>query len=370
MAFFIHPGRPSAGTTDRSNLVFHGRDGMRSSRHFLFGILFVVLATALTLAVGEGLIRVISSVRLIYNIEMVKYARSLKIRDPKGEVSHVHRPNASAHLMGVDIALNSLGNRGPELAAVKGEKTRRILVMGSSITMGWGVPWDKVFTTVTQERLNREKPFGPEFSFEIANAGIGNYNTHFQSHLFRTQYPAVKPDMVVLHYFISDVQPRSMGRDNPILKHSYLAAFLFDRWSQLRLRLTGKFKDLFTFYNDLYRDDSPAWAETRRQIVEMRDLAARDKVPFFIMIIPDIHDLTPGSPYGALYQKMEAAFRSEGIPTLNTFDRFQQRFGGDVTQLWIQGDDPHPNASGHALMAELLFRYLVEQDPMHLKKRE
>ena len=78
-------------------------------RELTLGILFLVAATALTLGVGEIAIRVITSRRLVYNIEMVKYARELKQRDPRGVVSHVHRPSRSAKLMGVEIALNSLG---------------------------------------------------------------------------------------------------------------------------------------------------------------------------------------------------------------------------------------------------------------------
>ena len=101
---------------------------------------------------------------------------------------------------------------------------------------------------------------------------------------------------------------------------------------------------------------------------EFRDsTATRDSVPFIVMIIPDIHDLSPGTPYQALYDRIEATFKGMGLATINTFGAFQQRFGGDVTQLWIQGDDPHPNARGHALMADILYQYLVEADPLRLK---
>ena len=48
-------------------------------------------------------------------------------------------------------------------------------------------------------------------------------------------------------------------------------------------------------------------------------------------------------------------------------DAFQKEFGDDVSKLWIQSDDPHPNASGHALMAQILYNYLVENDPLKLK---
>ncbi len=339
---------------------------MPKKRVFLAGVVVTLLATLITIALGEGVVRVIASRKLIYNIEMVNYARELKQRDPRGVVSHVHRPMHRARLMGVEVELNSLGNRGPELVDPKPSGTKRVLVLGSSITMGWGVPFDAVFTSVAQRRLNGEKPFGPEIRFEFVNAGIGNYNTVFHRELFRAQYPQIKPDAVVLNYFISDVQPRTMGRDNPVLKHSYLAAWIFDRFSQWQFSRKGQ--DLFTFYADLYADGSDPWRITQEKIREMRDICAADHRPFIVMIIPDIHDLSAGTPYRALYDKMESTFRGAGFEVVNTFDAFQQRFGDDVTKLWIQSDDPHPNAAGHALLADQLVEYLVRADPLQLPR--
>jgi hypothetical protein len=336
-------------------------------REVLFGLAFLVIATAVTLGLGEVVTRIIASRRLIYNIEMVKYATDLKMRDPLGEVSHVHRPSAAARLMGVDVALNSLGDRGPELANPKSPARKRVFVLGSSVTLGWGVPFDSTFTARTETMLNTRRPFGPAVSFEFLNAGIGNYNTAFQYRLFERQYPAVKPDLVVLNYFISDVQPRTLGRNSLLLKHSFLLATLFDRWSQLTLRFNGEYKDLFTFYKNLYADDSEPWRQTQRQVLAMRDRTAKDSVPFVVMIIPDIHDLSPGTPYKALYDRIEAAFTDKGITSLNTFEAFQRQFGDDVTKLWIQGDDPHPNGKGHALMADALYTYLDAADPLALR---
>ena len=336
-------------------------------RDLLFGLAFSLVATLVTFAAGELIIRIVSSQRLIYNIEMVKYAKALKMRDPLGEVSHVHRPSSRATLMGVDVSLNALGDRGPELAPVRDSLRKRVLVLGSSITMGWGVPLPQTFTATTEQRLNEARPFGPRYSFEVVNGGIGNYNTVFQHALFRRQLPVVKPDLVVLHYFISDVQPRTMGRDSFILKHSYLAAFMFDKWSQVKLRFGGEYVDLFTFYDRLYADDSPAWATTRQHIQGMRDEAARAGAPLMIVITPDIHDLSSGTPYAKLYDKLETTFSGMGIPTVNTFAALQQQFGRDVSTLWIQPDDPHPNAKGHAVMADVLYRYITEHDPLELK---
>ena len=336
-------------------------------RELVLGLAFTVIATAVTLGLGEVVIRVVASRRLIYNIEMVKYATDLKMPDPLGVVSHVHRPSAHAKLMGVDVALNALGDRGSELANPKASLRKRVLVLGSSVTLGWGVPLESTFTARTEAMLNDRHPFGPGVSFEFVNAGIGNYNTVFQYQLFERQYPVVAPDLVVLHYFISDVQPRTMGRNSVLLKHSFLLATLFDRWSRIALRFDGKYKDLFTFYKELYADDSDAWRQTQRHVVAMRDRTARDHVPFVVMIIPDMHDLSPGTPYKALYDKIDAAFTSKGITTINTFEPFQRQFGDDAAALWIQPDDPHPNARGHALMADVLYQQLAERDPLVLR---
>lgn len=339
---------------------------MSTRRVFAAGALVSLAATLVTLALVEGAVRVITSRTLIYNIEMVKYARELKQPDPTGVVSHVHRPSRRTTLMGVDVALNALGDRGPELVEPKPAGTRRVLVLGSSVTMGWGVPFDSVFTTVAQQRLNTEQPFGPDVRFEFVNAGIGNYSTAFQHELFRAQYPLVKPDLVVLNYFISDVQPRSKGRDNLLLKYSYLAAWGFDRYSQWQFARQGK--DLFSHYADFYADGSEPWIATQRHILEMRGTLAADGVPLVVMIVPDIHDLSAGSPFQPLYALMERTFRGAGLDVVNTVAAFQQRFGSDVASLWIQSDDPHPNAAGHALMADQLVTHLVRVNPLSLPR--
>lgn len=333
----------------------------------LHTIVSLLIGTLVALLVGEVVVRIVVTQTLIYNIEMVRYAKELKTPDPRGEVSHVHRPNASAHLMGVDIALNSLGHRGPDLPP-KSPDRKRVFVLGSSVTMGWGVPVDAMFTSLAEQRFNKELPLGPDTHLEIANAGIGNYNTVAQSRLFAHQYGELKPDLVVLHYFISDPEPRPPGKNSVILRHSYFAAYCYDRFRTLGLAAEGK-NDLFKHYSGIYDDQQPYWNDTLSKISEMRDRAAKDGVPFVVMIIPDFHNLRPGTPYGALYEKMEEGMAARGIDVINTFPEFQKKYGGQETALWIQPDDPHPNATGHVLMADLLYGKLATPGTFVLENR-
>jgi hypothetical protein len=356
----------SEETSEEAGDAAERRSAPPTKRETFQRVASLIIGTLVALLVGEVVVRVVAARSLIYNIEMVRYAKELKMPDPRGEVSHVHRPSASAHLMGVDVALNSHGHRGPELLP-KSPDQKRVLVLGSSVTMGWGISLEETFTSIAEARFNKELPQGPKTRVEIANAGIGNYNTLAQSRLFEHEYPELKPDAVVLHYFISDAEPRPPGKNSLLLRHSYFAAYCYDRFRTIGLAAEGK-GDLFKYYSGIYDDAQPYWKDTLAKITRMRDVAAADGVPFLVMIIPDFHNLRPGSPYGALYEKMEKGFVGAGIRVVNTFPEFQQRYGGQESALWIQRDDPHPNARGHALMADLLYGELARPNAFVLEQ--
>lgn len=323
-------------------------------KDIFYAILFFTFAFVLSFGVGELALRFISSQIMIYNIEMLKYGSELKLRDPMSEVSHIHKPNSSAHLMGVDINLNSLGNRSRELSRIKPADEKRIYVAGSSVTMGWGVPENQIFTRLVEEKLNQNA----KNHYSFINAGVGNYGTFSSIKIFYRQFEKTKPDMVILHYFIADVEPRDTHRDNSFLQKSYLASYLYGDIQGLIFKY--KYKNLFNYYNLLYKDDSPAWQETQSDIKKLKSFLDLKKIPFLIMIVPDFHNLAPGTPYSGLYEKMQQAFTKMGISTLNAFPEFQRIYGTKECLLWVQTNDPHPNSTGHALMAQILYEYLAK----------
>lgn len=331
-------------------------------------IVFCLLTIGVIFIIGEVFVRLFISFKPIYNVEMVKYAKELKVFDPAGELSQIHRTNASAKLMRVDVALNSMGNRGPELSPRRSPDDKRVLVMGSSITMGWGVPVDRVFTSVIENRLNREKPFGPTVHFQFINAGVGNYNSVSQYLLFKKQYPIVKPDVVVLNYSIRDAEIISNQRNNPIFKFSYLAAVLYYGTQHVAF-ISGSKTSLLDHYQELYAPGSPGWDISLDHVKKMKAIADQAHIPFIIIICPDAHNLSSDSPYRDIYAFMEKSFKDAGIVTINTFDSFSSQFGKNEKQLWIQFDDPHPNGRGHQLMADELYDVMVRTDSLGLLRR-
>ncbi|MCB0404844.1 MAG: SGNH/GDSL hydrolase family protein [Bdellovibrionales bacterium] len=323
------------------------------TRKWLVKLLFFCGSCLLSLVIFETALRVISTRKNLYTIEMLKYAKTLKMRDPLGVLTHVHRPNSEAHLMGVDVRLNNLGHRSPALLVNKPSQSERIFVLGSSITMGWGVPEEKVFTTQLVKRLQHAQP---QKTIEIANAGTGNYNSFCQFELFRRQFDEVNPDQVILHYFINDAEPNPEN-SNPLARYSFLAAYLNSELQGMYFRYANR-KSLPEYYRDLYTPNSQDWKNTRGYLRQMQRMAKAKEVPFLVMIVPDTHDLGIHSAYAPIYETIQAQFQNDGLDTLNAFDAFSASFGGKENTLWVQADDPHPNAGGHAVMADLLFQRL------------
>ena len=101
-----------------------------------------------------------------YEIEMMKYANNFKTISKNKEIGIEHKKEVKGHLMGADISLNSDGFRSNQNLTTESKK---ILMLGDSMTFGWGAR--NPFANILNEKLD---------GFEVINAGIGNTNTVMQ----------------------------------------------------------------------------------------------------------------------------------------------------------------------------------------------
>jgi hypothetical protein len=143
---------------------------MKSSRNALFSIALLCVSVALALVIGEGVLRVKNSSMKNYDIEMWRYARELKVKSSDPALDFEHRKNKSAVLQNVEIRLNEWGLRGEPVQPVSAGR-RRILFLGASTTLGWGVSEEDT----VEKRLERMLAAAGQPA-EVLNAGVGNYN--------------------------------------------------------------------------------------------------------------------------------------------------------------------------------------------------
>ncbi|HOW89034.1 MAG TPA: SGNH/GDSL hydrolase family protein [Elusimicrobiales bacterium] len=323
-------------------------------KKLLLNILVSLLAFAAAAGVLEGALRLYNMNGENYDIEMWKYSRLLKRKSADPAIGIEHIPGREARLQNVDITINSLGLRDREYAVPKPKGVYRIIVLGSSITLGWGVPEDRTFARLTEKAL--EGRAGP-MKVEVINAGIGNYNTQREVRSFLSKYAVLDPDMVVLTFFINDPQTIEI-KENPVLRNSQLAVLLWSRYQQ-GIRAAGIKETYADYYRDLYSEKNPGWPVCVSELDRLAAYCRGRKIRLMLAMIPDIHNLKD-YPFLFAHDMVRETAVPMGYSWLDLYDALKNE---DAPSLWAMRGDPHPNVKGHELMAGFLAGRLLKDRP-------
>ena len=310
-------------------------------------IVFSLLLVALLL---ECALRVAFYHSKDFSMEMWKYAVLMKrpVSDPK--LSFVHEPNSHGFLMGQDVKINSEGLRDNEYSLAKPPGVYRILVLGDSTTLGWGVPMNETSAKILERELNAVHVPGYE-RFEVINSGVGNYDTVQEVTYYKTRGRDFHPDLVILAYFINDPEPVPVQRRIWLIDRSYLVAYVTNRFDGV-LRRLGTRPDWKAYYSSLYNDNLPGFQACKAALVDLAAATRRDHVKLLVALIPELHQINDDYPFTAAHQKIKDVLAGQNAPVLDLIEGLRNH-GPEVT-LWVTPLDDHPNGKANALIAAQL----------------
>lgn len=285
----------------------------------------------------EFTLRIINSDMSNYDIEMWKYARDLKM--PDSILGHVHKPNSSAMLQKVLIKLNSKGMRSEKIDPNK----HKIVFLGSSATLGWGVKYNEAYPTIINEYLKRKKT-----NFQVLNSSTGNYNAHSYVNNFILHQKEVKPKFIVINYFLNDTEILPRKSNNFILRNSQLAATLIITVKKL---FSAKDKDLVSYYNSLYEPKNPGFLKMKEALGTIGNYAKINDVKVYLVMIPEVH-LLKDYPFLNIHTTMRNLANENGFLY---HDLLPVMKGKDIKEIQVMEGDSHPNARIHSLIAQDLI---------------
>jgi lysophospholipase L1-like esterase len=283
-----------------------------------------------------------------YGMEMWKYAKYVKVRSEKPERAHQHRPNAKAFLMGVDVTINALGLRDREMPLAKPAGTYRILVLGDSITLGWGVPFDQLFTKQLEKSLNANPPSPRYRNYEVINTGVGNYNTAQETAYFKEQGLRFNPDMVLVAWFINDAEPTPVPSRNWLAYHSYAYVGITSNFGAL-LRYTSASQNYRNYYESLYAANQSGWLKSQAAFAELSSLCKSRNIHLRILLIPELHTLGGNYEFTRIHDLIRGVGSKLDVPVLDLLDAFSA--AENPHTFWVSPGDAHPNGRANELMA-------------------
>jgi len=320
-------------------------------RRIVNNLVAVCISLAVALLLGELVVRIAFRGSMDFDMEMWKYATQIKVPSDDPRVDFVHRPNGKAFLMGAEVTTNDFGMRDRERAKPKPPGTFRIVALGDSITMGWGVQQDMTYPAQLERMLNAQPPKGFQqgLRYEVLNLGVGNYNTTQEVMSLRNIGLSFNPDLIILGYFINDAEPTPTHSRGFLIEHSYLFAFLVSRLRLLKPH-TGTYLD---YYRELYGDNQPGWQVTQGALRDLASISRERSIPAIMFIIPEMHDLGEGYPFAGIHRQLEQIGATIGLPVVDLLPVFKGR--KPESSFWVSPLDAHHNAPAQGLMAKGMY---------------
>ncbi len=277
-------------------------------------------------------------------------------------------PSKTVTWNGKTFSTNRWGMRDRDYERVKPADTLRVAILGPSHVMVNNVADGAVFESLVEDRLNREFAYGPFRRFEILNFGVDGYSLPQQLALLEQRALAFSPDLVIVsHYrdnremtqgFLLTLGSRGLMATDPAFERLLSGAGLRDMG-------TG---GLPIPYAIARRAAERAGIQARMPYGEARSRALRIADPVLehsfarfsetmkrrgiaaaVLALNVVTDEVPAIP---LRHEIETI----GLPILDLFDVYPpDRREAIRVAPW----DDHPNAEGHQIIADGLYRELT-----------
>ncbi len=287
------------------------------------------------------------------------------------------QPGSRYEWQEIPVVINSNGLRNPETTYEKPANMYRILNLGDSIAMGWGVRMEETYGRQLEEMLNTS---GADQQYEVINAGVPGWNPANELAFLQAEGLNYEPDLVLLDLtIVNDIYGRSAleKQGRPALiewlrANTYFWPFLTVQMRWMEARSQGR--DRIDVIDPPQEAASyfpmdpahPRWEEVWGWIESMNTLAAENGARFGILLFPLEFQVLDENyttlPQELIRQRAEAA----GIPVLDLLPAYQEACrqkedGCRLEDRYLFADVwMHPSAWGHQITAVEIKSFLQE----------
>lgn len=317
----------------------------------ILGPIVLLLSLGVCFVIAEIALRVLSKNSLqVFDVEMWRYAKLIKLESEHPGVVEEHRPNAEAFLMGVTVKTDEHGFRLPDadLLATRKPDDRVVMAVGDSVTFGWGVKGSDTWPGQLEALLNSQCPARGERRVTVHNSGIGNCNLSMELARYKLQGRPLKPDWVIFGYSYNDAEPDPVPSNNPFLWHSSLLAL-----ASARIQKQFALANYDEYYHSLYVDGQPGWVRFQAALREFGALLKEDGTQGTLLLLPELHFPKDFGSFKDIYAKVAQIGRESGFEVVDPSGSFPE---GPGERFWVSPEDAHPNAEGQAIYVRALSK--------------
>lgn len=273
------------------------------------------------------------------------------------QLGYVHPKSVSYELGANRVELNSHGLRDEEVLYAKEPDERRVLVLGDSVTFGWGVNQGKTFSDRMEPLLSAETGN----KWQVINAGVNGYNSEQEATYLRIEGMQYSPDIVILVYVDNDIDavfdpnvttwrrypnwpesfPQLLERLRS-LSYLYQLTWLFSRMQDVDEHAGGGIPSTYP----ASVTSRSGWPASRAALKEIKNQCKKAQIPFLVA-------KQNGNDPAFFAELSESGIEAIALTLAEAEVPADQRH---VSRI-----DPHPSEAVHAMYA----KYLV--DALHVR---
>lgn len=252
-----------------------------------------------------------------------------------------------------------------DLRMLKELGTKRIAVIGDSITYGYGIKniGDR-YSNLLEVKLR-----GDGFPVEVFNLSLPGVDIPQEQEFFDLAGSQGDFDLIIWGFYLNDIlteKPELIARfksqtlkrrQNPLFNDLIDRSYAFDFfYIRSTLFWSNSFNEYLTSYFKLYEDDV-SWLAAEQNIKNIITAAKQKNKPLAVIIFPMMNLIGPDYPGDVAHRRLTDLFAREKVPAVDLLPVYNRYL---PKELMVNRYDAHPNELGHRLAAEKLHQLLSE----------
>lgn len=279
-----------------------------------------------------------------------------------------YKPDTRSQWGKVVYQYNSAGFRGEDHSLEKPVGITRVVVIGDSVTEGYGVKWGDVFASKAQAKLGGE--------YEVISLGMGGLNAPQVVHVLEEMGLRYGPDYVVLNFVLNDSDFFSSAKEaakhaeenqskiallgiriNPAVKRALKSSALIYLVNERIADLWGRIKwgEYHDYYGDLWRDEKNR-AKVVTAFERLEALSREHSFNVIVLVWPLVVDYSEYK-FGFVHEWIVEQSAANGFATVDLLPAFAKQ---PFRKLQVTSEDyVHPNARGHEIAAAEFVKFMA-----------
>lgn len=260
---------------------------------------------------------------------------------------------------------NKSGMRRTEPFPPKSDHQFRIMIVGDSLTYGYGVREEETYPRQIEAALKTN------FNVEVLNLGVNGKQSKEILEVVRKYTQTLQPDLIIYGVCLNDFLPahvadyqNNMAYRFPmpeaikeiLSERTFLGRLVSDAYNNILMKL-GLRND---FFRDILKDFNHYQTRFARDVKEMNDFALDRGLPSMVAMVlnqfPELH--SKGYQIAMAAEKHLSNAGMEVIPTEEYYKKYDKQLM--VVSPW----EGHPNAKAHKIFAGFLVAHLQNREDL------